>query len=348
MSTESSKKRSFWTTISGLLIGLTALSAAAGIPSLALQNAPLTVSAPELRQSYFFFPGNGERNNNRQIGPFCCTGETATIMSADGQPLGYIYFFGWQGQAYNLKDTSVAPSVEIHVSGLADLSDPCSPMKKASVLFLPDGETRKTVQVGRLSFTVSIEAQSIPLNSKRYFDMKSIQAAVDVSPVTVPVALAPSLSEEKRPGEEPGSDSFAAITPKQRLTSFAFPGGGERNNNRAIGPFCCTGETATIRSENGQPLGYIYFYSWKGQAYNVKGGSVVPSVEILVSGLADLSEPGSRMEKASVLFLPDAGTRKTVRAGGLSFDVSFHAQSPCNTDGYFDTNSIKAKVDVFR
>jgi hypothetical protein len=216
------------------------------------------------------------------------------------------------------------------------------------VLFLPGGETKKTVRAGGLSFAVSIEAQSLPLNSKRYFAMKSIQATVDVAPAPAAEAAGSTNPGEKPRSEEPGSDPLAASSPKHTVTSFVFPGGGERNNNRSIGPFCCTGETATIRSEDGRPLGYIYFFSWKGQACNVKGGSVVPSVEILVSGLVDLSNPDSQMEKASALFHPEGETRKKVRAGGLSFDVSISAQSPCNSEDYFDMSSIKARVDASR
>ncbi len=210
MSGESNQK-SFWTSIPGVLTGLAGLITAVGTllvalngvgifkfpaptptptPSASAESKPLhgkeskngVASPPELRKTSFAFPGGGEKNNNQAIGPFCCTGETATVASADGQPLGYIYFFGWQGQAYNQGNTSVAPSVEILVSGLADLSNPRSPMEKASVLFLAsDGGTRKTVRAGGLSFEVSLEAQSLPFNNQRYFDMSSIKATVDVS-----------------------------------------------------------------------------------------------------------------------------------------------------------------------
>jgi hypothetical protein len=38
-----------------------------------------------------------------------------------------------------------------------------------------------------------------------------------------------------------------------------------------------------VRSTDGDPAGYICFYSWKGQAYSVEGGSIVPDVSVLVS-----------------------------------------------------------------
>src|SRR5690242_16559938 len=46
--------------------------------------------------------------------------------------------------------------------------------------------------------------------------------------------------------------------------SFEFPGDGQKNNNRTIGDFCCTGETAIIQTSSGSPLGYIYFYDFPG------------------------------------------------------------------------------------
>jgi hypothetical protein len=35
-----------------------------------------------------------------------------------------------------------------------------------------------------------------------------------------------------------------------------------RNNNDTIGDFCCTGETTTIRTAQGTPAGFIYFYGF--------------------------------------------------------------------------------------
>jgi hypothetical protein len=57
------------------------------------------------------------RNNNDTIGDFCCTGETATIRTAQGTPAGFIYFYGFSGGITDGKrwekkqsGTDIAPS----------------------------------------------------------------------------------------------------------------------------------------------------------------------------------------------------------------------------------------------
>ncbi|TKC94182.1 hypothetical protein [Polyangium fumosum] len=44
-------------------------------------------------QSTFLLPDEATSNENDYIGPFCCTGVTATIESIEGHPVGYAYFF---------------------------------------------------------------------------------------------------------------------------------------------------------------------------------------------------------------------------------------------------------------
>ena len=46
----------------------------------------------QLTRTEFTMPGDGAPNNNSSIGPFCCTGSTATIEAADGSAAGYIYY----------------------------------------------------------------------------------------------------------------------------------------------------------------------------------------------------------------------------------------------------------------
>jgi len=78
----------------------------------------------KLQKYSFRLPGDGQRNNNGSIGPFCCTGQTAIIRRADGIPVGYAYFFSWKGQAYKTgADSSTAPDIQILVSALSDLAD---------------------------------------------------------------------------------------------------------------------------------------------------------------------------------------------------------------------------------
>ena len=133
----------------------------------------------------FVLPQDGTPNNNGFIGPFCCTGRTVTVHR-DGVPLGYIYFYSWEGQAYNVgPDHSVAPDLQILLSGLREVADPTSPQDQSAVSFLArelvPGTTR-TAQAGGLYFTVTVlEVTLEALDQTPYFDMGAISVRIDVS-----------------------------------------------------------------------------------------------------------------------------------------------------------------------
>lgn len=91
------------------------------------------------QKSSFVLPADGVRNDNKMIGPFCCTGRTITVQDRRGRPVGYVYFFAWEGQAYNVGPAaSIFPSVKVLLAGLQDLSDPASPLVESSVLINPE------------------------------------------------------------------------------------------------------------------------------------------------------------------------------------------------------------------
>lgn len=136
----------------------------------------------------FEMPGDGTRNDNGYVGPFCCTGETAVVKSDDGSELGYAYFYGWKGQAYlTSADTSAAPDLAILVAGLDDLDTPSATIEKSEVAFTADeliaGHSRST-QAGALVFTVTIEHAELQTGpSGTMFDMGSLEVRIDVDPV---------------------------------------------------------------------------------------------------------------------------------------------------------------------
>ena len=138
-----------------------------------------------LEQTSFYLPGDGVLNNNGYIGPFCCTGETATVRRSDGSPIGYIYFFGWEGQAYQVGDRAIAPSIEILVSGAASLSDIHSEQQESKVAFLAEEMTpgaSRSSEAGSLFFTVTIEKAELTTHDGRtYFFMGEVAVRVDVS-----------------------------------------------------------------------------------------------------------------------------------------------------------------------
>ena len=133
----------------------------------------------------FRLPDDAQPNNNGTIGPFCCTGRTVTITRYDGVPVGYAYFYGWNGQAYMCGGRSVAPSIEILVSALSNLTDPNSESRQGSISFLAKemspGASR-SARVGALEFKVTIlQAKQVNFRGGTYFDMGSVAARLDAS-----------------------------------------------------------------------------------------------------------------------------------------------------------------------
>lgn len=135
----------------------------------------LAAGAQSLRQSSFYFPGDGQRNNNEQIGDFCCTGETATVYTTSGDPVGYIYFYDFR-DAYNVGDTSIAGTFGVLVSGATSLVSPGSPRQQSAVSFLASemwrDASRSTV-AGELSYTATILSAELT-NDRSAFYMNSV------------------------------------------------------------------------------------------------------------------------------------------------------------------------------
>ncbi len=131
-------------------------------------------------------------------------------------------------------------------------------------------------------------------------------------------------------------------------TTFVFPGDGQRNQNQAIGPFCCTGETATVATTGGTPVGYIYFYDFQ-DAVNVSGAeSAARIVRILVSGASDFADPsGSQVRQAIEFIAGKKGSGRTVVAGQLRFTATLErARLLKDAGSRFDMGSLVIRVDV--
>src|SRR5262249_50946069 len=118
-----------------------------------------------------------------------------------------------------------------------------------------------------------------------------------------------------------------------------------------VGPFCCTGKIVTVQSNNGDPVGYIYFYSWKGQAYNVGGGSIVPDISILVSGIASLGNSNADQLTSHIDFQANqlSPHSQWTPAGLLRYRatvVDFRLEKGPLFQPYFQMDSLKIRVDV--
>jgi len=148
-----------------------------------------TTSEPGLlERTSFELPTDGADNNNGSIGPFCCTGHTVTVEATAGYPAGYVYFYGWKGQAYTSGASSFAPDVAIRIAGLADVHDPKSTMVESEIDFTADEMdigAQKSGEAGQLEYTVTIDAVDLAPASGgvAYFDMGSLVVHVDVAVV---------------------------------------------------------------------------------------------------------------------------------------------------------------------
>ncbi len=121
------------------------------------------------------------------------------------------------------------------------------------------------------------------------------------------------------------STALAARTALSLETrTFEFPGAGEFNNNRIIGDFCCTGKTATVRSNQGTPVGYIYFHDFAG-GINIGSRSAATRFAIRVSGVSDAAQPKAGRVKSSIEFASSElkpGSSRSAVAGALQFTVT--------------------------
>lgn len=156
-----------------------------------------------------------------------------------------------------------------------------------------------------------------------------------------------TLLKREMPGTGSSTDPNLALT----KSLFRLPQDGQPNNNASIGDMCCTGRTATVTALNGQPLGYIYFFAWTGQAYNVGDTSFAPTIKILLSGVTDTADSGSRLEKASVEFdasVDRIGASREAQAGGLVYKVTLAEVKSQTAAGHlmFDMKSPVVEVSV--
>jgi hypothetical protein len=145
------------------------------------------------------------------------------------------------------------------------------------------------------------------------------------------------------------SPSFPRPSLTIESTTFEFPGAGERNNNRTIGDFCCTGETATVRAAQGTPLGYIYFHDFDG---GINSGSRSAAIQfgILVSAISNAAQPKSVRVKSSIEFnskeLKPGLSRSTI-AGAMQFTATIlDVQFVDEAHSRYWMDSIKVKIEV--
>ncbi len=161
------------------------------------------------------------------------------------------------------------------------------------------------------------------------------------------------------PGPSPGSGAQGGTAPPAAKgdgtnpsvfvlgkRSFEFPGDGQRNNNLSIGPFCCTGETATVTKTDGTAVGYIYYYGFEDAVNLPGGGSAARIIRVLVSGEAN-DQPDAQQVQNSVAFAAGdavAGATRSVTVGLLTYTATL-TRAPLN-GGRFDMGAFAVTVKV--
>jgi hypothetical protein len=135
--------------------------------------------------------------------------------------------------------------------------------------------------------------------------------------------------------------------------TFEFPGAGQRNNNQTIGDFCCTGETATIRTAEGKTAGFIYFYDFRSGINLKPDAAAADQFSLLVSGVTEPSRLDSgragRVQSSHEFDAKEMkpGLSRKVVAGALEFTVTIQdVKFIDEAHSRFWMNSIKIKVDV--
>lgn len=151
------------------------------------------------------------------------------------------------------------------------------------------------------------------------------------------------------------ADVGAAPLPQLALErdSFNLPGDGTPMNNARVGPFCCTGDIAVVRTQSGDPLGYIYFLDMDN-AYSSEAAheTIAGSFAVLVSGVEQLDKPGAKQVEGRIPFHaahfnPQSGW---VQVGALQYRATVlnfaFVRRDEDAKPYFRLMSLNVRVDV--
>lgn len=163
----------------------------------------LEITTPEttcLQTTKIKLPDDAVSNNNKAIGPFCCTGKTMTIRDRENNPIGYVYFYSFPSGNI-IGDSSYAPSADIYISA-APTYGSNDPQIQSNVSFTVDDMEQgkvKTVSVGALTYTLKITHADILIQGKtKLFNMNTLraEAVISLSEKTICPTLVISLSKD--------------------------------------------------------------------------------------------------------------------------------------------------------
>lgn len=147
-------------------------------------------------------------------------------------------------------------------------------------------------------------------------------------------------------------DNSVVLEESKSRWSFDLPGDGTPNENGYVGPFCCTGETAVVKADDGSEIGYAYFYSWEGPGYFTgPDSSAIPNVTVLIAAVTDKTTVPVTIEQGEIAFQAAeliAGTSRSAQVGDLVFNVIVtHAEIlEWSGETMVDMGSLAVRVDV--
>lgn len=133
-------------------------------------------------------------------------------------------------------------------------------------------------------------------------------------------------------------------TPRYRIIKdrLFFPGGGVRNENTAIGDFCCTGETGVVRRNDNSPLGYVYYYDWTPATENT-----AMQFRVLLSGAPSIEDISSDRIKDQISFDATselyANAVKKKKVGAITYKITILSVTRLTARSF---NEVRIQVDV--
>ncbi|MBI2764466.1 MAG: hypothetical protein HYX53_00995 [Chloroflexi bacterium] len=162
------------------------------------------------------------------------------------------------------------------------------------------------------------------------------------SPTPTPTA-APTQAPAATPTPVPPAPTTAPALALAR-TSFSLPGDATPNGGGFIGPFRGDRRTLVITATDGATVGYAYFFSYSGDAFDAAGDTLYPNLRVLLND-ANSTATGAITISAGEFA---TGMSRSGSIGRLDFTLTITGGSTAELNGqtYIAGNSVGAALSV--
>lgn len=174
-------------------------------------------------------------------------------------------------------------------------------------------------------------------------------ATATATPTTAPTETPTPVPPTATPAPPtPVPPTPTPVPPPAQLaqTAWALPGGGVGGG---AGPFRGPGVGVTVRDTAGNAVGYAYFFTWSGSAFQAPrpdGGTdnLYPDIRILVSDAASGGTSAIAFSAGSIV----PGNSSSVAIGRLVFTVTITNSEPTTLQGglYVYGSSLRATLSA--